>query len=257
MRLAQLGRRIEAHFWLPPGHRMVPGRRWLPDVQSRPITTLFPIPETGERENHVYVSVGHQQMMTDPIPAPGLSVWQRPLPARWPRREGGSSSTSPRVWLHPQVARASWVSWREILSAHPRSASDRPRSRRLHSVSPRSGSRLGAARRGFRRDRDRSCDCGKPDRASEASIAALQRDIQTKSGSALLDFIVASIDEQKRIQIDSQSLQVIMAGIEATWWLNDHLQAWLGEKNAADTLAQSARTTSRRRWASRSSTSRT
>jgi len=35
-------------------------------------------------------------------------------------------------------------------------------------------------------------------------------------------------------------LQVIMAGMEAAWWLNDQLQAWLGEKNAADTLAQSA-----------------
>jgi pyruvate,water dikinase len=31
-----------------------------------------------------------------------------------------------------------------------------------------------------------------------------------------------------------------MAGMEATWWLNDQLQAWLGEKNAADTLARSA-----------------
>ena len=30
-----------------------------------------------------------------------------------------------------------------------------------------------------------------------------------------------------------------MAGMEATWWLNDQLQAWLGEKNAADTLTQS------------------
>ena len=30
-----------------------------------------------------------------------------------------------------------------------------------------------------------------------------------------------------------------MAGMEATWWLNDHLQAWLGERNAADTLTQS------------------
>ena len=30
-----------------------------------------------------------------------------------------------------------------------------------------------------------------------------------------------------------------MAGMEATWWLNDQLQAWLGEKNAADTLSQS------------------
>ena len=30
-----------------------------------------------------------------------------------------------------------------------------------------------------------------------------------------------------------------MAGMEAAWWLNDQLQAWLGEKNAADTLTQS------------------
>jgi phosphoenolpyruvate synthase/pyruvate phosphate dikinase len=31
-----------------------------------------------------------------------------------------------------------------------------------------------------------------------------------------------------------------MAGMEATWWLNDELQEWLGEKNAADTLTLSA-----------------
>ena len=30
-----------------------------------------------------------------------------------------------------------------------------------------------------------------------------------------------------------------MAGMQATWWLNERLQAWLGEKNAADTLTQS------------------
>ena len=45
-------------------------------VQSRPITTLFPIPAPGDRENHVYVSVGHQQMMTDPMKPLGLSLFQ-------------------------------------------------------------------------------------------------------------------------------------------------------------------------------------
>ena len=30
-----------------------------------------------------------------------------------------------------------------------------------------------------------------------------------------------------------------MAEMEATWWLNDQIQAWLGEKNAADMLTQS------------------
>src|SRR5439155_2579152 len=74
---------------------------------------------------------------------------------------------------------------------------------------------------------------------SQASIAALQRDIRTKSGSALLDFILADLQELKRLLFDPRSHQAIMAGMEATWWLNERLEAWLGEKNAADTLAQS------------------
>ncbi|MFN8539943.1 MAG: hypothetical protein U0232_20985 [Thermomicrobiales bacterium] len=74
---------------------------------------------------------------------------------------------------------------------------------------------------------------------SEAAIAAAQREIQTKSGPALLDFILADIPEMRRVQFEPRSLQSIMAGMEATWWLNDKLQEWLGEKNAADTLAQS------------------
>ena len=45
-------------------------------VQSRPITTLFPIPAADDRENHVYISVGHGQMMTDPMKPLGLSMWQ-------------------------------------------------------------------------------------------------------------------------------------------------------------------------------------
>jgi len=74
---------------------------------------------------------------------------------------------------------------------------------------------------------------------SQASIAALKRDIRTKSGSALLDFILADFQELKRILFDPRSHQVFMSAMEAAWWLNDQLQAWLGEKNAADTLTQS------------------
>jgi pyruvate,water dikinase len=74
---------------------------------------------------------------------------------------------------------------------------------------------------------------------TEASIATLKGDIRTKSGSALLDFIFADVQELKRILFDPQSLQVIRATMEATWWLNEQVQAWLGEKDAVDTLTQS------------------
>src|SRR2546422_9655355 len=49
-------------------------------VQSRPITTLYPIPEANDQENHVYISVGHQQMMTAPMKPLGLSFWQMTTP---------------------------------------------------------------------------------------------------------------------------------------------------------------------------------
>jgi len=58
---------------------------------------------------------------------------------------------------------------------------------------------------------------------SQASIASLKRDIGTKSGSALFDFILADIQERKRILFDPRSHQVFMTAMEATWWLNEHL----------------------------------
>ena len=87
MRLAQLGRRIEAHFGLPQDIEWCLADDGFQIVQSRPITTLFPVPGAGDQENHVYVSVGHQQMMTDAMKPLGLSFWQMTTPA--PMAEAG------------------------------------------------------------------------------------------------------------------------------------------------------------------------
>src|SRR4051794_38929364 len=76
VRLAQLGRRIEAHFGRPQDIEWCLAGDGFQIVQSRPITTLFPIPARDDDENHVYVSVGHQQMMTDPMKPLGLSLFR-------------------------------------------------------------------------------------------------------------------------------------------------------------------------------------
>ena len=82
LRLAQLGRRIEAHFGRPQDIEWCLVDDDFQIVQSRPITTLFPIPAAGDGENRVYVSVGHQQMMTDPMKQLGISLWLLTTPAR-------------------------------------------------------------------------------------------------------------------------------------------------------------------------------
>src|SRR5437870_3123836 len=80
VRLAQLGRRIEAHFGHPQDIEWCLVDDDFQIVQSRPITTLFPIPAVDDQENHLYISVGHQQMMTDPMKPLGLSFWQMTTP---------------------------------------------------------------------------------------------------------------------------------------------------------------------------------
>ena len=87
VRLAELGREIEAHFGRPQDIEWCLDDDGFQIVQSRPITTLFPIPAAGDRENHVYVSVGHGQMMTDAMRPLGLSFFL--LTTRAPMVEAG------------------------------------------------------------------------------------------------------------------------------------------------------------------------
>ena len=72
---------------------------------------------------------------------------------------------------------------------------------------------------------------------SEASVAALKQNIQTRSGVDVFDCI------QNDIPVSKEGLQerlnIIMAGMNSAFWLNNHMKEWLGEKNVADTIAQS------------------
>jgi pyruvate,water dikinase len=244
VQLVELGRQIEAHFGRPQDIEWCLDDDGFQIVQSRPITTLYPIPAAGDQENHVYISVGHQQMMTDAMKPLGISIWQ--LTAGRPMDEaGGRLFVDVTQMLASPVSRAgllglagrsdpligdalqSILDRGDFLPSLPDAASGEP---------PPISTLAGGAPAPIETD---SAIVTALIERSQASLTAVKRDIQMKSGPALLDFILADIQELKRLLFDSQSLQVIMAGIEASWWLNDHLQAWLGEKNAADTLTRS------------------
>jgi phosphoenolpyruvate synthase/pyruvate phosphate dikinase len=228
VQLAQLGRRIEAHFGHPQDVEwcLVDGEFHI--VQSRPVTTLFPIPMAGDQENHVYVSVGHAQMMTDAMKPLGLSFWQLTTPR--PMYVAGG-----RLFVDVASDLASPARRAGLLEVFGRS-------------DPLIGDALQTI---IERDdfiptiRDESPGSGpggdmpSPIETSEASIARLKSDIDGKSGSALLDFILADIQELRRILLCPQSHEVFMSAMRATWWLDEHLQVWLGEKDAAGTLTQS------------------
>ncbi len=239
VRLAQLGRQIEAHFGRPQDIEWCLVDDEFQIVQSRPITTLFPIPTLGDQENHVYVSVGHQQMMTDAMKPLGISMWQ--LTAGRPMYEaGGRLFVDVTQGLALPASRAGLL---EVLGKGDPLIGDALQTilDRGDFIQERPDEGPGRPPTGGASaaiETDPSIVLELIER-TQASIASLQRDVRAKSGPALIDFILADLQELKRILFDPQSHQAIMAGMEATWWLNEQLQAWLGEKNAADTLTQS------------------
>ncbi len=239
LRLADLGRRIEAHFGHPQDIEWCLVDDGFQIVQSRPITTLFPIPVTDDGGNHVFVSVGHGQMMTDAMKPLGISMWQlTALPRMY--EAGGRLFVDVTQRLVYPSSRASLLEVMGRGDPLTRDALETVLGRDdfIPSIpdegqhSPPAGSAPAPL------ETDPAIVAGLI-AATQASIAALQRDIATKSGPALTEFILADIQELKRILFDPQSHQVFMSAMEATWWLNEQLEAWLGEKNAADTLTQS------------------
>jgi phosphoenolpyruvate synthase/pyruvate phosphate dikinase len=239
VRLVELGRRIEARLGLPQDIEwcLVDGAFHI--VQSRPITTLFPIPAATDDGYRVYVSVGHGQMMTDAMRPLGTSVWQHT--ALIPMHEAGG-----RLFVDVTARLASPATSALTLEVFGRG--DPLMRDALETLLSREGSLAvppgdaspappaGSMPANVEVDPSIVAELVEH---SRASIDALRRSIRGRSGTALLDFILADFDELKRVLSDPRSQQAIMGGLGALQWLNDNLEAWLGEKGAADTLMRS------------------
>ena len=200
----------------------------------------FPVPETDDGVNRVYVSVGHGQMMTDPMTPLGISLWQLTSPAPM-RVAGGRLYVDVTARLSSQTTRAATL---EVFGRGDPLIRDA-----LETV---------LARGDFIATGDDEAPVVAPARGGDAapietdpavvaqliernraSVAELQLEIQTRSGSALFEFILADLEKLRALLFDPQGHQALMAGFEATWWLNDRLGEWLGEENPADVLSLS------------------
>ncbi|WP_121612481.1 phosphoenolpyruvate synthase [Mesobacillus foraminis] len=247
LQLAAIGRQIEAHFGFPQDIEWCLVDDTFYIVQSRPITTLFPIPEANDQENHVYVSVGHQQMMTDPMKPLGLSLYLLTTPA--PMRKAGG-----RLFVDVTHNLASPVRRNMVIDALGKSDPlikdalitiiEREdfikTSQDDKKITEPSKSNQGISPSGLQAQIENDLPIvTELIKRNETSIEVLKQNIQTKSGSDLIEFILEDIQQLKKILFDPQSLGVIMAAMDASSWINENMNKWLGEKNAADTLSQS------------------
>ncbi|MFP7298783.1 phosphoenolpyruvate synthase [Neobacillus niacini] len=243
LQLTRIGRRIEAYFGRPQDIEWCLADDSFYIVQSRPITTLFPIPENNDQENHVYISVGHQQMMTDPIKPLGLSFYLLTTPA--PMRKAGG-----RLFVDVTHQLTSPVSRNILLIAmgqHDPLMKDA-----LMNIIERGDfiKSLPHDNKAAIQNRNNMEILSEIEsnpaiiseliRSNQASIEELKQNIQTKYGPELFDFILEDIQQLRKILFNPQSSRVIQAAMNAPLWINEKMNEWLGEKNAGDTLSLSA-----------------
>ncbi|THU38147.1 phosphoenolpyruvate synthase [Niastella caeni] len=244
LQLEHIGRKIEAHFGRPQDIEWCLADDTFYIVQSRPITTLYPVPVANDPENHVYLSVGHQQMMTDAMKPLGLAFWLLTTPA-FMRTAGGRLFVDVTQMLASPANRENVVNrlgkFDPLIKDALTTIIDRDFIKSIPDDKNDQSLIKGKAPADYQilKDYDPAIVADLI-RNSQASIEALKQNIQTKSGTALFDFILEDIQQLKKRLSDPQSFGVIMTSMNAAAWINEKIQEWLGEKNVADTLAQSA-----------------
>lgn len=243
LELECIGRKIEEHFGCPQDIEWCLVNNTFYIVQSRPITTLFPIPERNDQENHVYVSVGHQQMMTDAMKPLGLSFFLLTTRAHM-RTAGGRLFVDVTPMLATPAGRETMLN---VLGKSDPLMRDAFTTiiERGDFIKLLPDDNSGKNNKGPSLADYKTLNEYDPAivtdliRRSQTWIEELKQNIQTKSGSDLFDFILEDLQQLKQSSSDLQSFYVIMTGMNAASWINEKMKEWLGEKNAADILSQS------------------
>ena len=240
LELADLGKTIEAHFGFPQDIEWCLANGVFYIVQSRPITALYPIPEMRGESKQVFVSVGHQQMMTDAMkplglsfyllttPAPMVTAGGRPFVDITPRlaTEEGRQSLLSTLGASDPLMKDGLLTLFEHPDFRLPETSNQDADPSKATVSPRGGRQFSAE----------SPNCSELDCATPSFYCGLKKNISTKSGPELFRFIREDIKTLRSNLF--QGMDVITAAMQASAWLNQKIADWLGEKNAADILAQ-------------------
>jgi pyruvate,water dikinase len=249
LQLADIGRKVEAYFACPQDIEWCLYEDTFFIVQSRPITTLYPIPE-NDGQDRVYISFGHQQMMTDAIKPLGISFLQL-LFDDFPLCSVGG-----RLFLDLTYDLASPIGRKIVLSTIGKNEPlmknallSLMRRKAFIKALPRGERVIRIGRQGvswslffhaiktyFKNDPTIIKNLIS---LNETSIKDLQQRITKVSGDELFTFIVQDHKQLKEAMYNSRGMGMIVTGLFVAGWINKKMEKWLGEKSVADTLSQS------------------
>lgn len=250
LELERMGRTIEAHFDCPQDIEWCLYENKFFILQSRPITTLYPIPQVQDGKNHVYISFGHQQMMTDAMKPLGLSFLQF-VSDDFPLTQAGGrffidlapdlASPMGRKIALMALGKMDPLMHNAVKSLMKRKAFAKSLSPGKRAFSMGSGYFTWALPIQFIKTHHRNDGSLVQTLMlrNEASIRELQQRMANLSGDELFTCIVDAKKQLKEAMEGPQSMAAVWVGVYAVSWINRKMRKWLGEKSVADSLSKS------------------
>ena len=248
LQLEVMGRRIEAHFGGPQDIEWCISNDTFFIVQSRSITTLYPIPE-NDGKNRVYMSVGHHQMMTEAIKPLGMSFlhflsfwWGENLKAAGGRffKDLTHDLASPlRKLIVSSIGKADVLMQSALLSLMQRKGFVKSLPRGKGTISQGTEGLSGVIQAIKIYLKNDVTIIEELIAHNEGLIRDMKQRIEKVSGDELFEFILQDTKELKKAFLDSTNVGALTLWFYASDWINKKMAKWLGEKNAVGTLSQS------------------
>ncbi|MDF2890075.1 MAG: pyruvate phosphate dikinase, PEP/pyruvate-binding [Clostridia bacterium] len=249
--LETIGRKIETYFGCPQDIEWCLEEDVFFIVQSRPITTLYPIP-ANDGEKRIYISLGHLQMMTEDIKPLGISFCQ--FLSFWFSMgkdadiaggrlfiDGTYDLASPigRKILLSSAGKADFLMQKAILNLIKRKDFVKSLPRGKGSINAGTGA-LSWVTKAIKTYRENNIKTVENLIAhNEVLIREMQQRIENVTGNELFDFILQDTKGLKAVLTGPENMSVMVVIAYVSSWLNKNLEKWLGEKNAVDALSKS------------------
>ncbi|MGI5859963.1 MAG: phosphoenolpyruvate synthase [Tepidanaerobacteraceae bacterium] len=246
--LAAVGRKIETHFNSPQDIEWCLANNEFYIVQSRPITALFPIPESKDsKKPRVYMSIGHTQVMTDTIKPQGMSFFEM-ISESTMEKVGG------RIYADITHDLSSFIGRKRLVMATGKQdplmqsaikqlindkdfMSSLPRGKRNIKGGIFTISSILETIKIYRRNDPTVIDEILDE--FEKETLEIDGELSKLSGEQALDFILKDRDSLLTMAYNPTMLGAITAAILANDSLNKNIEKWLGDKNVADIFTKS------------------
>ncbi len=250
LRLEQMGRQIETYFSYPQDIEWCLLENELYIVQSRPITTLYPVPEIND--NRVFLSSGHMQMMTDPIKPLGMYFFKSVLGSSPSQEIGGRLYVDITHDLATPLGRLiaksiiGMIGDTLITNSITKIIKDKKLIRTLPKGKDKvfkPGSTSGVLSimlNAYKIFKKNDSDIIKNLIANEDnSIEKMNKEIEKLSGDEVFDYIYKDHYNRRQKLTTPPSAGALTAVLLSEKWFSRKIEKWLGIKNAADTFLMS------------------